>query len=54
MNSIPRPHLYPNRWLLDSALAPHIDAYVAHLNRGRYSLALPVGILLASRTLRGG
>lgn len=37
MNSIPRPHLYPNRWLLDSALAPHIDAYVAHLNRGRYS-----------------
>lgn len=37
MNSIPRPNLYPNRWLLDSALAPHIDAYVAHLNRGRYS-----------------
>jgi integrase/recombinase XerC len=37
MNSIPRPHLYPNRWLLDSALAPHIDAYVAYLNRGRYS-----------------
>jgi integrase/recombinase XerC len=37
MNSIHRPHLYPNRWLLDSALAPHIDTYAAHLKSGRYS-----------------
>ena len=37
MNSIPCPHINTNRWLLDSVLAPHIDAFVAHLNDGRYS-----------------
>ena len=24
-------------WLLNSALAPHVDAFVAHLRRGRYA-----------------
>jgi site-specific recombinase XerD len=37
MNSIHPPHLYPNHWLLDSVLAPHIDAYVALLKSGSYS-----------------
>jgi site-specific recombinase XerD len=37
MNSRYRPHPNHNRWLIDSALAPHIDAYVAHLKRDRYS-----------------
>ena len=37
MNSIHPPHLYPHHWLLDSILAPHIDAYVALLKSGNYS-----------------
>lgn len=37
MNSIHPPHLYPNHWLLDSVLAPHVDAYVALLKSGNYS-----------------
>jgi len=37
MTSTPCPNLNANRWLLDSVLAPHIDAFVAHLTDGRYS-----------------
>lgn len=37
MNSIHCSHLNANHWLLDSVLAPHIDAFVAHLKDGRYS-----------------
>ena len=27
----------PKAWLLNSLLAPHMDAFVAHLRRGRYA-----------------
>lgn len=37
MDSIPHLHTNPKRWLIDSVLAPHIDAYIAHLNQGRYA-----------------
>lgn len=37
MNSISHLSTNPKRWLLDSALEPHIDAYVAHLKCGRYA-----------------
>lgn len=37
MDSISHLHTNPKKWLLDSALAPHIDAYVAHLKHSRYS-----------------
>ncbi len=30
-------HPTPKGWLFDGALAPHVDAYVANLRRGRYS-----------------
>lgn len=30
-------HPTPKAWLLNSPLAPHIDAFVAHLRRGRYA-----------------
>ncbi len=37
MDSIPHLHPNPKRWLFDSTLAPHIDAYIAYLKRGRYA-----------------
>ena len=30
-------HPTPRAWLLNSALAPHLDAFGAHLRRGRYA-----------------
>ena len=37
MDSTPHLHPNPKRWLFDSTLAPHIDAYIAYLKRGRYA-----------------
>lgn len=37
MDPITSLHATPKGWLLDGALAPHVDAYTAYLRRGRYS-----------------
>ena len=36
MKSIITLHATPNAWLTNSVLAPHLDAFIAHLQRGRY------------------
>jgi site-specific recombinase XerD len=37
MDSIPRLRPHAKHWLLDSALNPYIDGYVAYLNRNRFA-----------------
>lgn len=37
MDSIPRLHIAPRIWLLESVLAPHIDAYVEDLKLDEYA-----------------
>lgn len=37
MDSIASLHATPTAWLVNSALAPHVGAFVAHLSRGRYA-----------------
>ena len=37
MKSIITLHDTPNAWLTNSVLAPHLDAFVAHLHLGRYA-----------------
>jgi len=37
MDLIASPHPTHQAWLLQSALAPHLDAFNAHLSRGRYA-----------------
>ena len=37
MDLIAAPHPTHQAWLLQSALAPHLDAFNAHLSRGRYA-----------------
>ncbi len=37
MKSIITLHATPNAWLINSVLAPHLDAFIAHLQRGRYA-----------------
>ena len=31
-------HPTPKAWLVDSSLAPHLDAFVAYVNQGRYAV----------------
>lgn len=37
MKSIITLHATPNAWLTNSVLAPHLDAFIAHLQCGRYA-----------------
>ena len=31
-------HATPNAWLINSVLSPHLDAFIAYLQSGRYSV----------------
>ena len=37
MKSIITLHATPNAWLTNSVLAPHLDAFITHLQQGRYA-----------------
>ena len=37
MKSIITLHATPNAWLTNSVLAPHLGAFIAHLQQGRYA-----------------
>lgn len=45
MNLIASLHFTPKTWLVDSALAPHLDAFAAHLRRGRYAAKTTQGYI---------
>jgi integrase/recombinase XerC len=45
MKSIITLHATPNAWLTNSVLAPHLDAFIAYLQRGRYAAETTGGYL---------
>jgi integrase/recombinase XerC len=45
MDPIASFHSTPKAWLLNSTLAPHIGAFVAHLRLGRYAVSTPRGYI---------
>ncbi|WP_432741470.1 hypothetical protein ABXJ76_14680 [Methylobacter sp. G7] len=45
MKSIITPHATPNAWLTNSVLTPHLDAFIAHLQCGRYAAGTTSGYL---------
>jgi site-specific recombinase XerD len=45
MKSIITLHATPNAWITNSVLAPHLDAFIAHLQRGRYAAETTRGYL---------
>ena len=53
MNTVTLLHPTSQAWLKQSsALAPHLDAFAAHLENGRYAVNTTRIILLASRSFR--
>ena len=45
MKSIITLHATPNAWLTNSVLAPHLDAFIAYLQSGRYAAGTTSGYL---------
>lgn len=45
MDPITALHPTPKSWLTNSKLAPHVDAFVAHLNVGRYAVSTTRGYI---------